>query len=151
MADFHFNDTAISRKFGETRTEIREQLANNPNVIWPAQRSMDPLEPRRRYARHAFVIVTYGRGLDGHRTWEALLLGCIVIVKKGPLDVHYRGLPVVSIEEWEEITAENLARWLAEFGSSFDRSRVAQLLSMEHWSRQIRSAAGERSLASPDA
>jgi hypothetical protein len=143
VADFHFNDTATSRRFGETRTEIREQLRDNPNVSWPARRVMDHLAPRRRYAQHAFVLVTHGRGLDGHRTWEALLLGCIVIVKKGPLDVLYEGLPVVSVDEWEDITGENMRRWLARYGSGFDRSRVAQILSMDHWARRIRAAARE--------
>jgi hypothetical protein len=141
VADFHFNDTAVSRCFGETRTEIFDRLRDNPNIVFPARRRMDPLEPRLRYARHAFAIVTYGRGLDGHRTWEALLMGSIVIVKKGPLDVLYRGLPVVSIDDWEEITANNMARWLAKYASGFDRSGVHELLSMERWRRRIHEAA----------
>lgn len=140
MADFHFNDSAYSRRFGETRTEIFEQLRGNPNIFWPARRDSDPLAPRRRYARHAFVIVAYGRGLDGHRAWEAMKLGCIIIVKKGPLDLLYRGLPVVSIAAWEDITRDNMERWFAQYGPSYDRSHIGAYLSLEHWMSKIRSA-----------
>ena len=141
FADFHFNDSAYSRRFGETRTEICERLRDNPNIFWPARRDQDPLAPRRRYVQHAFIIVAYGRGLDGHRAWEALMLGCIIIVKKGPLDLLYRGLPVVSIAEWEEITAENMARWFAEFGPGYDRSHIRGYLSLDHWMQRIRAVA----------
>ena len=40
-----------------------------------------------------------GHGLDCHRTWEALSLGCIVLVQASPLDglfAHWQ-LPVVSL------------------------------------------------------
>jgi len=39
-----------------------------------------------RYAYYPFVLSTSGNGLDCHRTYEALYLGSIVIMKHSPLD-----------------------------------------------------------------
>jgi len=147
-ADFHFHNTSANRRFGESREDIRDRLRDNPNIAWARRRQLSPLAPRRRYLEHAFVIVTYGRGLDGHRTWEALQLGCIVIVKKGPLDVLYQGLPVVSLDRWEDITADNMQRWYEQYGPEFDRAPVHRILSMKHWTDRIRAAA--RTSASAD-
>ena len=56
---------------------------------------------------YAFVASPHGNGLDCHRTWEALCLGCIPIVKTSPLDDLYEGLPVLIVGEWRDI-CENL-------------------------------------------
>ena len=41
-----------------------------------------------------------GNGLDCHRTWEALILKTIPIVRTSSLDPLYEGLPVVVVHEW---------------------------------------------------
>ena len=40
----------------------------------------------------AFVICPHGGGLDCHRNWEALCLGCIPIVKTSKIDNLYKDL-----------------------------------------------------------
>ena len=57
---------------------------------------------------HAFVVSPQGNGYDCHRTWEALILGCIPIVKKSAIDVLYEDLPVLIVNEWKDVTAELL-------------------------------------------
>ncbi|MFA5322568.1 MAG: hypothetical protein WC373_07810 [Smithella sp.] len=57
----------------------------------------------RRYAEYPFVISASGHGLDCHRTWELLCFGAIVITKKSFLDGLFEGLPVVVVEDWEEV------------------------------------------------
>ena len=47
----------------------------------------------RQMAGHGFVVSPVGHGLDSHRTWEALSLGCIVLVEKSPLDSLYQVTP----------------------------------------------------------
>ena len=56
-----------------------------------------------RYARYPFVLSAMGNGLDCHRTWELLYLGCIVITRSSPLDPLFEGLPVVIVTDWEEV------------------------------------------------
>jgi hypothetical protein len=88
-----------------------------------------------------FLIIAYGRGLDGHRAWETLLLGSILIVKKGPLDLLYRDLPVVSVSEWGEITLEHLREWFERYGPTYDRSHIERYLLLSTWTDKIRAKA----------
>ena len=58
--------------------------------------------------KHKYVVSPHGNGLDCHRTWEALALGCIPIVKTSPLDPMFVDLPVLIVKEWSDITQELL-------------------------------------------
>ena len=63
-----------------------------------------------------FVLSPRGNGLDCFRTWEALALGTIPMVKKsGPFDAMYEGLPVLLVSRWEDVTLELLQRTLQEW------------------------------------
>jgi hypothetical protein len=63
-----------------------------------------------------FVLSPRGNGLDCFRTWEALSLGTIPIVKRsGPFDEIYKGLPVLLVGRWEDVTLELLERTLQEW------------------------------------
>ncbi len=57
----------------------------------------------KRYARYPLVLSAGGNGLDCHRTWELLYLGCIVVTKTSPLDPLYEGLPVVIVDDWPQV------------------------------------------------
>ncbi len=66
-------------------------------------------------ARVKFVLSPRGNGIDCHRTWEALLMGAIPIVKTSPLDPLYDGLPVLIVQEWTDITEKFLLKKYEEF------------------------------------
>jgi len=60
----------------------------------------------RRYLRQFGLVASPpGNGEDCHRTWEALYLGVAPLVKKSYLTEYFAslGLPLVLIENWEEI------------------------------------------------
>jgi hypothetical protein len=79
----------------------------------------------KRYAQYPFVVSAKSNGLDCHRTWELLYLGCIVITQTSPLDPLFSGLPVVIVRDWREVRRpENLTAWIAQFGELTDQSRV---------------------------
>lgn len=59
-------------------------------------------------AEAKFVLSPRGNGLDCLRTWEALLMGTIPIVKTSSLDSLYKDLPVLIIQNWEDVTKEFL-------------------------------------------
>lgn len=59
-------------------------------------------------ARCKFIISPHGNGLDCHRTWEALLVGTIPVVKKSTLDPLYANLPVIIVDKWSDVTEEFL-------------------------------------------
>jgi hypothetical protein len=59
-----------------------------------------------------FVVSPHGNGLDCHRTWEALYLGVIPIVKTSSLDQLYEDLPVLIVDDWSDVTREFLeTKW----------------------------------------
>ena len=57
---------------------------------------------------YKFVLSPPGNGPDAHRTWEALMMGCIPVVLKGPFNELYAGLPVLILNSWDELTPEAL-------------------------------------------
>jgi hypothetical protein len=69
----------------------------------------------KKQDQYAFVISPHGGGLDCHRTWEALVLGCIPIVKTSGLDSLYTDLPVLIVKEWTDINEELLQDTISYF------------------------------------
>lgn len=63
----------------------------------------------------AFVVSPFGQDYDCIRTWEALCLGCCVIIKTSPLDSLYTDLPILIIKNWTEITEELLCTTISKF------------------------------------
>lgn len=98
----------------------------------------------RRYTRYPFVLSTMGNGLDTHRTWELLYLGCIVITKTSPLDPLYEGLPVAIVGDWEEVRDKaNLARWREELAPLTARDHIWNRLTPDHDLNPIRAAVSD--------
>lgn len=141
-ADFHFNMTTHVR-WGENRGTIQKRLERNPNVDF-LPTFLRRMNLWREKTRYAFIISPHGNGLDCHRTWESLVLGCIVIVKRSPLDPLYEGLPVVIVEDWNEITTDNLNLWHEQHRDAFDRPEVQEKLTNRYWIERIRRMTKER-------
>lgn len=81
---------------------------------------------------------THGNGLDCHRTWEALLLGCIVVTKRSSLDSLFDGLPVVLVDDWSEcVEPLFLEKWLDRYKTS--HHDVWEQLDADWWLQRIRS------------
>lgn len=91
----------------------------------------------REQTKYAFVISPPGEGLDCHRTWEALCLGCIPIVRKNGISPIYEGLPVLEVEKWSDITEELLKTTLEKFKwMEFEMER----LTLKYWMDKIQKA-----------
>lgn len=55
-----------------------------------------------------FAICPAGTGLDTHRVYECILMGCIPIVKTSPLDKMYSDFPIWIVNEWSDVTEETM-------------------------------------------
>jgi hypothetical protein len=54
---------------------------------------------------HRYVLAPHGHGLDTHRLWEALYMGCIPIVQRSAMDSRLLAdLPVLLVDTYEEVT-----------------------------------------------
>jgi hypothetical protein len=85
-------------------------------------------------ASSQFVAAPRGNGLDTHRLWEALYLKAFPIVKTSTLDSLYRDLPVVIVQNWEDVTEEFLLKKLEEFKN---RDFSEGKLSLSYWAKLI--------------
>lgn len=81
-------------------------------------------------ANYAFVASPFGRGPDCYRTWEALALGCIPIMKSSLMDPLFHGLPVLLIEKWSDVNQEMLNNAIKHFKTS---SKAHEKLRLSYW------------------
>ena len=82
-----------------------------------------------------YVLSPRGGGYDCHRTWEALCLGCIPIVKSSGLDPLFQGLPVLIVKDWSELSRPVIQDALVQF-ALHDFSKEKLLLS--YWTDLFR-------------
>ncbi len=62
----------------------------------------------KELCRHKFIFNPPGNGFDNHRMWEAWYLGCIPISKRSVFTSFYEDMPMVIVDEWEQVTPEFL-------------------------------------------
>jgi hypothetical protein len=126
------------------RSAVFNLLVNRPGIEWVDNLSRSELW--RRYGSFAFIVSPRGYGKDCHRTWEALALGCAVIVSAdahlGPL---YDDLPVIVVVNWEDVHEANLRLWHAEIARKWHTYRFEKLRS-DFWLSAMRRAVAQGSL-----
>jgi len=81
--------------------------------------------------------------MDCHRTWEALALGCIPIVKRNPICRLLVDLPVMIVDDWSEVRRDRMEHFLADFANrTFDFSTLLR----DTWTRRFRGDMRDTSL-----
>ena len=96
-------------------------------------------ETWRQMSHHAFVLSPWGVGMDCHRTWEALILGCIPIVNMSAMNEMFEGLPVWFVDDWRQVTQETMHSVLEQFrGKTFQWEK----LTLAYWMDRIRKSIG---------
>jgi hypothetical protein len=76
----------------------------------------------RNMLEYAFVLSPFGNGMDCHRTWEALLCGCIPIVRSSVFNELFDGLPVLIVDKWEDVSLRLLVHTIAQFKDKLDKN-----------------------------
>jgi hypothetical protein len=124
-SNFHF---FMTTRYGNNRKEAVRDISLDLVYYEPCK--LPRLETWKNQVEYAFVISPHGNGLDCHRTWEALILGCIPIVTKSPLDILYKDLPVLIVNNWRDVTLELLHTTIEEFKL---RRFNMDKLTLEYW------------------
>jgi hypothetical protein len=129
-SNFHF---VTYNEFGNPRQKaidtIPKELVHYEEKFVPRSVTWENM------GKHVFVLSPMGHGMDCHRTWEALILGCIVIVKKSQLDSLYNDLPVLIVNDWNEITEHLLAETLEKYkNTNFDYDKIT----LKYWVNKIK-------------
>jgi hypothetical protein len=130
-SNFHFQ---MNTKYGYDRKDAYDQVPKKLVHYEPTH--IKRICTWENQINYAFVLSPHGNGLDCHRTWEALVLGCIPIVKTSSLDDMYNELPVLIVKEWSDMTEDLLNNTILEFKTkifNYDK------LLLSYWIRKIRS------------
>ena len=82
---------------------------------------------------HKMCVCPEGNGIDCHRVWEVLLLGRVPIVRKNSVSFQFKELPVVYVDDWNELKNRQLLE--ERFNQVKNNKREA--LSFDFWKREI--------------
>lgn len=72
------------------------------------EKKISPDEFYKKIYRSKYVLSPEGTGIDCHRIYESIYFNSIPIVKKTNLEYFYINLPVLMIEDWNELTEDFL-------------------------------------------
>ncbi len=120
------------------RTYVWSFFESKPWVT-KALYSGDIIEARKSYLRdirdHKFVLCPRGNGVDTHRLWETLYMGRIPIVKRHPIHKDWQDLPILFIDDWNEVTEELLHETYTKFA---EREWCYDKLKIGYWLEKLR-------------
>jgi len=140
----------------------RRELIQKASTEWSEFCTMvDPIPPRKSYdipshiegklridetdprcydewRKYRFVLSPPGAGIDCHRTWEAITVGCIPIVLSSNLNELYTDLPVVVVDSWDQITAEYLSEQYTVVEANRQSGKYnMDKLTLDYWTHRI--------------
>jgi len=98
-----------------------------------------------RQSKFKFVISPAGVGIDCHRTWESLFLGCIPIIKSSSIDILFKDLPVLIVDNWSDINRDKLNLFLESLP---DKIFNFDSLYLTYWTSKIKGSNPASSLVS---
>lgn len=128
----NFNNSIRGRYGEKDRKDALEQTPKHLQII--EKNNIPRKETWKNMVKYSFVLSPHGNGLDCHRTWEALVLGCIPVVKTSSLDILYKDLPVLIVNNWHDIDIELLTNTIEEFkNKEFNYDK----LKLEYWVNKI--------------
>lgn len=133
--NFQFN---IQSKLGYDRNDAFNNI--NKDLMYYEEKPVSRLITWNKQKDFAFVICPHGGGLDCHRNWEALCLGCIPIVKTSKIDNLYKDLPVLIINDWDIIDNNLLNNTINNYKKKFENNEFnMEKLKLSYWNNLINS------------
>ena len=128
-ANFQFLTTT---RYGYDRLDAIDKIPEY--LVYYEPNKIKRLNTWINQSKYSFVISPHGNGLDCHRTWEALCLGCIPIMKKSPISSLFNDLPVLIIEDWQDISQNLLNSTIEDFKN---KEFNFEKLKLSYWTKQF--------------
>lgn len=135
--DFHNRQQKVfcNWHFSIDRADRKDCLAKiDKSICYFQPKPLPTATTWEMQSNYQFVLSPHGAGLDCHRTWEALVLGCIPIIKAARLNDLFTGLPVIVVNDWQEISPALLQESIQKLQSL--NSGINKLF-MHYWKKQI--------------
>lgn len=127
--NFHFT---MNTKLGYDRKDAYNKI--NKNLIYYEPSQVKRIITWNNQINYSFVICPHGGGLDCHRNWEALILGCIPIVKTSKIDDLYKDLPVLIVNDWSDINENLLSKTIDNFKIKYNNKEFnMEKLKLKYW------------------
>lgn len=105
-SNFHFSING--RKFANDRVECFNWGKSHNDLCYFEPKQLPRLNTWVNQIKYRFVLSPLGGGFDCHRTWEALILGCIPIIRSSIINPLFDDLPVLIVTSWSDVTPELL-------------------------------------------
>lgn len=118
------------------RFNQRQKALNtiSPELMYINTHFIPRTETWNNMSNYSFVLSPTGFGLDCHRTWEALCLGCIPIVCLKEFKKLFEDLPVLLVSDWNEVTKELLENTIEDFKNrTFNKEKIT----LKYWLKNI--------------
>lgn len=132
----------------QTNVMERSRAAQSLASCASADKIEDKVSPEAHQnllRKYAFVASPPGNGLDTHRTWEAMYLGCVPIVPRSYMASRYEdlGLPIWVVEDFsvlQDSSEDELKAVFLSLQPKFD----SQALRLSFWEQAIRATSREQ-------
>lgn len=120
-------------------TNVNERICVN-NITNNNKIFMDQPTSIEQYwdklSKSCFSVSPKGNGIDCHRIWESLYLNTIPIVQKHQALAPFENLPILFIDNWEQVTHDFLKNKLDLF-EKFNNNSSLNMLKLSYWKKCI--------------
>ena len=123
--------TTDNDRFGERKFAF-EEIPKELMVVSKGFKNRS--ENWKEVTNFCFVLSPAGFGYDCHRTWEALCLGAIPVIKTKFLKKMFEFLPVLIVDNWSDITQQLLNDTFNKYNTTvYDYNK----LRLDYWTQNI--------------
>ena len=128
----YVNFTLNNDRFKQRNTSLK----TIPKYLMEINQKFTPrTENWKKMTKYSFVLSPFGQGMDCHRTWEALCLGCIPIICAPDFQKMFEDLPVLIIDDWGQINEKLLNETINIFkDTKFNYDK----LTLQYWKHKIK-------------
>jgi hypothetical protein len=125
--------------FPAERRKVSDMFSGKP---WVTKGGLNcDVDGHKQYLKdiqsHKFCICPRGNGFDSHRMMEALYLGTIPVVKRCVAVEQFGDLPILFIDDWNQVTEEFLHM---KYDEIMKRSYNLDRLCVSYWLKAIESS-----------
>lgn len=124
-------DSPLIKEHKNMRREV-ENIFRKKNFYYNENKNFE--DYIKELSSYKFCLSPPGRGVDTHRTWEALMVGTIPIMISTNLDALFEELPVIIVKDWNIIDVDFLN---AEYKRLHKKQYNFSILYSEYWKNEI--------------
>lgn len=140
MPDIYFSQKTIFVYANFTNWCGRErahQVCKNASYISMDDNNLQMQTYYEKMANACFTVCPSGNGHDTYRLWEALCLRSYPIVKNHTFYDHFKFLPLIRINQWEDMYHPEFQNFLIGKKAEFDQIRYEPFLTEDYWKNLI--------------